>query len=162
MVNLSPIGGRDRIADILSRLFNTEARGARARAGVSMSQRELQRLTGLPRSTVQDFLANPNRARNATVDRIIRAIESPNVRRTAEGVTTMRVDAPVFTPEVFASMPRDPRAQSFRYVYEAEGYTASGFATTDFLDIETLGTENSLLHVPGGADAVRRVVFDIA
>lgn len=154
-------GGRARLAEALARLFNVPGRGARPRLGVTMSQRELQRLTGLPRQTVQDFLRDPSRSRPGTVARIQQVLESPVLQSDRLGVNTRRIDAPLFDEAVFDNLVRPPGAVAFRYVYEAQGYTTTGFATTDYVRDGRPGDEFSIGLVPGGADAVRRVIWDM-
>lgn len=160
MTNAPEGMGRDRLAQVLRRLFDEERRLAGRRPGVAMSQREFQRRTGMPRQTIQDFLRDPSRSRAGTVARILAAVESRPVRETRRGVTTVSVDAPTFTPGVLGDLVQPEGVRAFRYVYEAEGYTSTGYATTDYVVGDSPGDAAALLLVPGGADAVRRVIWD--
>lgn len=124
----------------------------------SVSQRELSRLTGLPRATVQDFLKDPERRRSSTIARIAAALESPALQITRNNLRTMRVDAPVFTRESLRALSRPDGATGFQFVYQTDQYD-KGFGQTILSDIFNESPEDSIGLVPGGANNIVSVLW---
>ncbi len=129
--------------------------------GPSMSIREIARRTGFPRSTLQDFLADPNRARARTVDRIAGLLDDERLQTRSQGIRTDVIDAPGFGGSVLGDIIPPEGAVGVAFVYEAEGYTESGFARTPLADLDSFSIEEASGLVPGGSGSIRRVVFEI-
>jgi len=97
--------------------------------GKPTSQRTLAKRIGIPRTTLQDFLRDPERRRAATVGRIADALVSKAAQWVTEMDRTARVDAPLFTRDSLRLLSRPDGAQGFRFVVQEDRY-ASGLATT--------------------------------
>lgn len=152
-----------RLREVLARFTQREVivseRGGRV-SRIPPSQREISRLTGFPRSTLGDFIRDPERASARTLARIEALLDDPRLQVRYDGERVTYVDAPRWTSDTLANM-RVPRgATAFRIVSATDDEHYRGFRSSGWLaDFDDIG--GLAATVPGGLDAVERIVFDV-
>ena len=125
---------------------------------IPTSQREIARLTGIPRSTLGDFLRAPEKARGATVARMNKLLTDQRLNIARPGLRTIRVDAPAFTRQSLGALERPEGARGFAYVYNSPG-CGRPFGQTVLSDISTEDPADAIGLVPGGEDAIVSVLW---
>lgn len=127
----------------------------------SVSQRELSRLTGLPRTTLQDFLKDPGRRRASTVANIAAKLQSSALQIVRTNLRTVRVDAPVFTRDSLRSVsrPNNPRGFQFIYAVEENPDYPKRVGQTMFVDTFNANPEDYGHLVPGGEGNIVSVLW---
>lgn len=123
-----------------------------------LSQRAIARLTGIPRSTLGDFLRDPERVRPATVERMNKLLTDPRLNIARPGLRTVRIDAPAFTRQSLGALERPDGARGFAYVYETTAY-GSGVGQTILSPVSDEDPADALGLVPGGEDAIVSVLW---
>lgn len=153
---VTPSGGLS-ATEIAARLrgFLDRAVGA---AQTPLSQRETFRRLGVPRTTVQDFLRDPEGRTARTVARIAQGLASPALQVARDNLRTTRVDAPVFTTESLRAMSRPDGARGFQFVYQTDQYD-KGYGQTILSDLFNESPEDAVGLVPGGVDSVVSVLW---
>lgn len=133
---------------------------------VPPSQRDIARLTGIPRSTLGDFLRNPAGASARTVGRMEGMLTDSRLTfydRTATGRVEY-VDAPAWTTSSLGDIrhPLDANGQkvSFRLVSNV-----SDSPGRDYWSSTWIGGDADLAelaqYIPGGIESLERVIFDV-
>jgi hypothetical protein len=115
---------------------------------------------GIPHQRLSDFLNNPERVSERTFQRIVSALESPTLEQVWSGPRVTYFDAPVMTSERLSSVRIPPTAVAFRFVVETDDERyQGGMRSTEWLaDFDRI--DELADAVPGGRDAIGRVVFD--
>ncbi len=117
-------------------------------------QRAFSRLTGVPRSTLQDFLSGrvetPSRR---TVEALTRPVRD-------EGIRTVRYHSAGFTEDSLRNLIPPPGSNSFRLVSERIASPGREFGSTGWIDRETfdLGDVEAAFNLD--AASIASVVFN--
>ncbi len=124
-----------------------------------MSIREIHRRTGMPRSTIQDFMLDPLKSLPRTVQRMTSLLDDPRLRLAQPGERVMFIDAPRFTAESLRDLSVPEDSQAVRFISETLASPGREYGSTDWLFID--GDIDELAgFVPGGPEAITRVLFD--
>jgi hypothetical protein len=126
-----------------------------------VSIREIARLTGFPRSTLQDFIADPTRALPGTVTRITALLDDPRLTFVQSGERVAFVDAPRFSQRLVADFEIPQGATSVRVISEELRSPGREYGSTSWLDIEA-DLAQQLIDVTGSLDNVSRLLFDVS
>ena len=153
------LGVRDTLARYLERSLLRDVAPGRRGVARPVSIREIQRRTGVPRSTIQDFLADPSRARPRTVQRMEALLDDPRLVLSQPGTRVTFVDAPRFTAQSLRNVQVPEEATAVRIISESIASPGREFGSTSWLDIEDdLGQQ--VIDAVGSTDVVARVLFD--
>lgn len=123
------------------------------------SIREIARRTGFARTTLQDFLTDPTKARPATVARIESLLDNPRLRERSRGLRTEFVDAPRFTQETIASIRPPPEATAARFIGSELASPGREMGSTPWIDISDF--EDFAASLGDALDNIERIVFDV-
>lgn len=161
MVNSNP--DRARVAAALNRftqrtIIRTE-RGGRVTL-ISPSQRDISRRTGIPRSTLGDFLRDPESVSARTFARMQTLLSDERLQLTYRGERVAYTDAPEWTRPTLRNMRIPEGATGFRFVTRTDEATYQGYRSTEWLgDVDRI--DELAEAVPGGLEAIERIVFDV-
>ncbi len=137
-------------------------RGFTARGVATLSPfsiREIARRTGFPRVTLQDFLTNPARSKQSTVDKIESLLDNPHLQERSRGLRTEFVDAPRFTQETIASIRPPPEATAVRFIGSKLRSPGREMGSTPWIAIDDL--DDFAASLGDALGDVERIVFDV-
>lgn len=129
---------------------------------VAPSQRDIARRTGIPRSTLGDFLRNPEGVSQRTVDRMAQLLDDPRLQVVDSGPNrrVAYVDAPRWTRESLGNLRIPDGASAFRVVTRTDESRYNGFRSTEWIgDLDRLAELAEF--APGGYGNIERIVFDV-
>jgi hypothetical protein len=124
-----------------------------------MSIREISRRTGVARSTIQDFISDPSRARASTAARMESLLDDSRLSLYQPGERVMFVDAPRFTAETLRNLEIPEDATAVRVISEQLASPGREFGSTGWLDIED-DLDQQIIDAVGSEQAITRVLFD--
>ncbi|MDA1264432.1 MAG: helix-turn-helix transcriptional regulator [Planctomycetota bacterium] len=129
----------------------------------TLSIREVARRTGFPRSTLQDFLADPMRTRASTVDRLAGLLDDSRLQIRARGVNTEFIDAPRFTRETIADLVPPDDATAVRVISDRQTSPGRDYSSTPWLSLGDFDSVDDALAFSGiPPEGVVRVIFDVS
>lgn len=126
----------------------------------NLSQREIARRTGFPRSTLGDFLRDPASRSLRTVARVESLLADPRLQVQRPGLRTVKVDAPAFTRESLAALQRPVGATGIAFVYSGEDVSGTkGYNQTVLSDAFDEDPLSASELVPGGTGNIVSIVW---
>lgn len=130
------------------------------------SQRDIARMTGIPRSTLGDFLRNPAGVAARTVERMRGLLTDKRLvirNRTPTGRVEY-VDAPSWTTASLRNLPHPLNAKGHKVSFRLVSNVTDS-AGRDFWSSTWIGGDADLAElaefIPGGIGSLERVIFDV-
>jgi len=123
-----------------------------------LSQRDIARLTGFPRSTLGDFLRGEGAPRPRTVERIEQLLTDPRLQVQRPGMRTVRVDAPAWSRQSLAALEQPEGARGFAFIYTV-GDHETGYGQTKLSARSDGPPQAAIGLVPDGADSIVSVLW---
>lgn len=117
-------------------------------------QRAFSRLTGIPRSTLQDFLSGRvETPTSLTLGRLTQPVRD-------EGIRTVRFDAAEFTTDTLSRLQPPPGSNAFRIVSERLASPGREFGSSEWMAADDLTPEEAIEAMGLDPAAITRVVFN--
>lgn len=162
---VSPLRGlsAEELATKLNAFLETRAKVP----GEKLSLRRIEALTGIAHQRLSELLRvvrdpdfEGNGPGSRSLARITDALSSPALQLPITRARTVRIDAPMFTPESLRGLSRPDGARGFQFVYGADSYE-TGYGQTTLSDLYNDNPEDAIGLVPGGVGNISSVVWYI-